>query len=179
MTRFLRFRSTYWGVQGEGPPSPEMDARGSRGGGSTSPEMEGSGAARGGSGARPSPPPPKRNERFLRVKGRVLLLRVSPYLVYYRDATTNKNEGARLLLQTPRTLVVPPGHGLRVCVSRTFGTLPTSDPLPERDGRCSRLVRRVPLPPRQTLPWREMDGFWGRRGCPQTLPSRKMKHFGA
>ena len=54
-------RCEYWGVLGEGPPSPEMDARGSRGGGSTSPEMEGSGAARGGSGARPSPPPPKRN----------------------------------------------------------------------------------------------------------------------
>ena len=56
----------------EGPPSPEMEAAKPRREGHPSREMERSGAAGEGPAAGPSPPPPKRNERFLRVKGRVI-----------------------------------------------------------------------------------------------------------
>ena len=48
-----------------------MEAAKPRRGGSPSPEMERSGAAGEGPAAGPSPPP-KRNERFLRVEGRVI-----------------------------------------------------------------------------------------------------------
>ena len=57
------------------PPSPGHPSR----------EMERSGAAGEGPAAGPSPPPPKRNERFLRVKGRVFTYffdTSSPYLVW-------------------------------------------------------------------------------------------------